>query len=105
MGDPFYSFTLKKRRVIILRRALKGDVVISEKHRDQIELGFVETNETACVEIDFGVKEGRSPMPVSEHIGNGFKGMALLEHAGCEVATKDMRSLMGPQSPPIALLR
>ena len=36
-----------KRRVIVLRRALKGDVVISEKDKDQMELGFVETNGTA----------------------------------------------------------
>lgn len=37
----------KKRRVIVLRRALKGDVVISEKLKDQMELGFVETAGTA----------------------------------------------------------
>jgi len=37
----------KKRRVVVLRRALKGDVVISAKHKDQMELGFVETDGTA----------------------------------------------------------
>lgn len=33
----------KTRRVVILRRALSGDVAISWKQKDQMELGFVET--------------------------------------------------------------
>lgn len=36
-----------KRRVIVLRRALKGDVAISEKRKGQIAFGFVEVDGTA----------------------------------------------------------
>jgi len=37
----------KKRRVIVLRRALKGDVAISAKRKGQMEFGFVEIDGTA----------------------------------------------------------
>lgn len=36
-----------KRRVIVLRRALKGDVAISAKRKGQMEFGFVEIDGTA----------------------------------------------------------
>ncbi len=37
----------KPRRVIILRRALAGDVPISLQQKDQMELGFVEAPRVA----------------------------------------------------------
>jgi hypothetical protein len=46
------------------------------------------------IEIDFGVYEGSLQMPMSEHIGNGFEGIALLEHAGCEAMAKNMCPLV-----------
>jgi hypothetical protein len=36
-----------KRRVIVLRRALIGDIAISQQNEEQLDLGFIETTNTA----------------------------------------------------------
>jgi hypothetical protein len=45
-----------------------------------------------AVEVDFGIDEGSGEMAMPEHIGDGLKRMAFLEHSSCEAMPKGVRA-------------